>query len=117
MKLKPLVIFLSICSLPFGIMIAVNEIPSNPSHTHHYHPDRCTRHCHDVGCRHFKESYAADPTPSKRMIKAVFDWYVSALHNNPLGMNYGTINLLVFIGLYPLIGCILLWRIVTHYCS
>jgi hypothetical protein len=115
MKLKPIIFFLAVAALPFLIMVAINELPTNPAPTGKYVQDRCTRHCHDVGCQHFKQSYAAAPTNYKRINKAVFDSYVYALHNNPLGLNYGAINLLIFILLYPLIGGILLWRIVKYY--
>ena len=53
------------------------------------------------------------PTVSKKLHKDVFDWYVSTLDNNILGLNYGAINLIIFFGIYPLVGAWLLWRLLN----
>ncbi len=115
--MKKLIVFALICSLPFLVMVAVNEIPDNPEPSHRYIPERCTWHCHNVTCKHWKTDYKAAPTKTKQFHKDVFDWYVESLHNNWLGLDYGAINLLVFFGLYPLLGGWLLWRLLTHIIS
>ena len=48
------------------------------------------------------------------MPKNIFSWYVNSLHDNSLGLNYGAINLLVFILGYPLIGGLLVWNLVRR---
>ena len=113
MNYKKLLIFLLICSTPFLIVIAVNELPNNPKRTSEYVAERCTWQCHNVTCYHWKQSYKKDPSPLKKMHKDVFDWYVTSLHGNPLDLNYGIINILVFLIVYPLFGGILLWNILT----
>jgi hypothetical protein len=113
MKKNKVALFLIICSLPFAIIVAVNELPNNPEPTHKYVEDRCTWYCHDVTCPHWKKSYAQEPTQIKKMHKDIFTGFVNALHNNPLGLNYGAINILVFFLFYPMLGAALLWRLIT----
>lgn len=115
MKRRPRIripLYLLILASPFLVMVAVNEIPNNPKPTGKYVKERCTWHCHDVSCKHWRDDYAVAPTPMKRFHKDVFDWFVKSLHGNALGLNYGAINLLVYIGLYPLIGGLLVWNLI-----
>ena len=95
-------------------MVIVNEYFNLPDRTHKYVEEYCTWYCHDVTCLHWKASYKSKPTKLKKMHKDIFDWYVSSLHNNPLKLNYGIINLLVFIIGYPLVGGLLVWNLVKR---
>lgn len=113
-RLRKLFVFFGICSLPFLIIVAVNEIPNNPDRSHQYTQDRCTWYCHDVTCKHWKDSYKEEPTLTKKVHKDIFSWYVKILHNNVFGFNYGLINLIVFFGVYPLLGSWLLWRLIKR---
>ena len=109
---KRVVLFLLIFISPFLTMIIVNECFDTPERTHKYLKEHCTWYCHDITCPHWKNDYKSQPTPIKKMHKNIFDWYVTNLHNNPLGFNYGIINLLVFIGFYPLFGGLLVWNLI-----
>lgn len=110
---KRLIIFLIIICLPFLSMVIVNECFKTPARTDKYMEAHCTWYCHNVTCPHWKQSYKDNPTRIKKMHKDVFDWYVVSLYNNPLGLNYGVINILVFIIIYPLLGGILVWRLIN----
>lgn len=105
-------IFLGLSSLPFLLVILVNELPIVPDRTSKYLEEHCTWYCHDVTCKHWKDEYAARPTNTKKLHKNIFDWYVNSLHGNSLGLNYGAINILVFIIGYPFVGLLLLWNLV-----
>lgn len=105
-------LLLSIILCPFLIMVIVNECFDTPQRTRKYEKEYCTWYCHDVTCPHWKASYKSNPTKLKKMHRNVFDWYVSSLHNNPLNLNYGAINLFVFIGLYPVFGSLLVWNLI-----
>jgi len=109
---KRLYIFLIIFSSPFLIMGIINECFDTPDRTHKFVEDYCTWYCHDVTCLHWKNDYRQNPSKLKRMHRDIFDWYVTSLHNNGLGLNYGSINLLVFIIGYPVIGALLLWNLI-----
>ena len=109
---KRIRIFFLIISSPFLFMAAINEIPQVPERSHKYVKEYCTWSCHDVTCKHWKDSFKEDNTPVKKMHKEIFDWCVTGLHNNWLGLNYGAINLLVYIIGYPLIGSFLIWNLI-----
>ena len=93
-------------------MIIINEIPKVPERSHKYTNEYCTWYCHDVTCKHWKDSFKEDGTAIKKMHKEIFDWYVKSLHANGLGLNYKDINLLVFIFGYPFIGSLLVWNLI-----
>jgi hypothetical protein len=109
---KRIKIFLVIFSLPFVFMYFVNEILVAPNRTNNYKEDYCTWYCHNVTCLHYKESYKIAPTTFKKSNKQIFDWYVTSLHANKLGLNYRNINLLVFILVYPVLASLLLWNLI-----
>jgi len=93
-------------------MAFINEVPKAPNRTNKYVKQYCTFYCHNVTCNHWKNSYKQNPTTLKKMNKNIFDWYVQSLHNNKLGLNYGSINLLVFLIGYPLLGIFLVWNLI-----
>jgi hypothetical protein len=111
---KRTVLFILIIISPLLTMIIVNECFDTPQRTHEYHKEHCTWYCHDVACPHWADDYRAQPTPAKKIHKDIFDWYVINLLHNPLGLNYGMINLLVFVFFYPLLGSLLVWNLIRN---
>jgi|GEM_PF-2268529 len=111
---KRIIIFLFILASPFLTMVIFNECFDTPKRTHRYVKEYCTWYCHDVTCLHWKSSYKGEPTEIKKMHKDIFDWYINSLHGNPLKINYGAINLLVFLVGYPFIGGLLVWNLIKN---
>jgi len=111
---KRIKLFLIILALPFLTMIIVNECFDTPKRTHQYVKEYCTWYCHDITCPHWKISYKKEPTEIKKIHKDIFDWHITSLHKNPLKLNYGAINLLVFLVGYPVIGGLLVWNLIKN---
>ncbi len=111
---KRIKIFLILITLPFLIMVLVNELTNVPKKTNKYFPEHCTWYCHNITCLHFKTSYKEEFTPYKKMNKDIFDYYVTTLHGNKLGLNYKNINLVLFIIVYPIVGSLLIWNVIRR---
>ena len=111
---KRIVIFICILISPFLTMFIVNECFDTPHRTHKNVEEYCTWYCHDITCTHWKSSYKKEPTQIKKMHKDIFDWYINSLHQNPLKLNYGIINLLVFLVGYPIVGSLLVWNLIKR---
>ena len=111
---KRIKIFLAILLLPLVFMAFINEVPTVPVKSKNYSKRNCTRYCHDVTCLHYKASFKTDPTIYKKNNKAIFDWYLTSLHANKLGLNYRNINLLVFVVGYPFLASLLLWNLIRN---
>lgn len=111
---KRLLLFFCIASLPFLLVVIVNEFLCADFEKHNKASVTCNRICHDVGCIHWGENYKANPSKIKLFHKDVFDFYVRSLKQNALGMNYRFINLLVFILIYPILGSALLWHLIKR---
>lgn len=109
---KRIRIFLLILASPFLFVVAINEIPQVPDRSHKYKAENCTWYCHDITCRHWKDSYKDNPTRLKKMHKDIFAWIVRNLHENPGDVSYREINILVYIMGYPIICGLLVWNLV-----
>ena len=81
------------------VMIIINETAPKPTTV--FQVERCTRYCHNHPCRHVSE---IAPTIQK-LYKANIIW----LKNNPLGVSYKFMNLIVYVLTYPLLIIGLSW--------
>jgi hypothetical protein len=93
------------------IMVVVNEAVNNPSTK--YDAARCTRYCHNVTCEHGNKLYEkhqgswfADFT------KNIYTKNIVWLHNNPFGIGYGAVNLLIYVFAWPLLMALLLGNLI-----
>lgn len=84
-------------------IIIVNE--SSPSPTSQ-RLEVCSRYCHDHGCPHFGQ--AATPTWMLILHDAHIHWF----KNNPFGLSYQHFNLLVYVGIYPVLLLFLWWNLI-----
>lgn len=91
--------------LPFLFMVGINEC--SPSPTHAYDNVDCSRYCHDKGCPH-ASSFREDHPQLSSYYVANIQW----LKNNPLGMSYQAINLLIYVILAPLFMLLLFWGLI-----
>ena len=85
---------------PWGALFATNAAMGRTDPT--WHPDRCTRHCHDHGCAHdpvLPDLLTADRGLYGATIRALFD----AGRLTGLGANegYGLVNLALFCAAWP----------------
>lgn len=89
-----------VASAPWAILYGVDAAMGRPPSS--FSPDRCTRHCHDRGCRH-EPVLPASLTSSQ----GLFGDTVRALHvmgrATGLGPNvgYGVVNIVIFCVLWP----------------
>ncbi len=91
-------------------MIIINEISSSPSST--YSSKECTRICHNSGCKHFYEKLKnVDETSLAITNFSLYKKNIKWLKNNPFGLSYAEMNLLVYVILFPLISILLLIRL------
>jgi len=85
---------------PWGVLFGVDSAMGRPPSS--FHRDRCSRHCHDHGCRH-RPSLPAALTSGE----GLFGDTVRALHvmggATGLGprLGYGAVNILIFCLLWP----------------
>ena len=100
-----LLVIVAICII--ALMTAVNTFA--PVATHSHQTDQCTRYCHDVGCSHF------DQTSSVTSLKTLYAANIHWLRNNPLGISYQQMNLLVYVIGFPTLWAILLLGIIKRF--
>lgn len=87
---------------PWAILVAVNSASPEPERA--FHRDRCTRACHDHGCRH-----APVLPPALTSDQGLFGAAVRALHvaGGATGLGrargYGAANIAIFCVLWPLL--------------
>lgn len=110
---KKVLIFFFLISIPFIIIASVNELVDNHPRTTKYKEAYCTWDCHNTFCKHWVNSNKDEPSKIKKFHKSVFDYYVHILHNNGM-TSYRSINLWVFLVVYPILGSLLLWNIIRR---
>jgi hypothetical protein len=83
--------------LPFVFLVLVNSF--SPVPTFAYRVDKCTRYCHNKGCKHFNDKLSAKKNPTWLSKKAFgfYSWNISALKYNFLGISYRDMNLLLYV--------------------
>jgi len=84
----------------FSVMFFVNHF--SPPPTHGYDPNRCSRYCHDKGCRHVEQRYAG--LKNSFIVKAAGTLYngnIALLGNLP-GLNYKQACILIYLIGFPL---------------
>jgi len=101
--------FFLIC--PFLIMIVVNETANNPSKE--YNSEICTRYCHNVTCEHGNELYEKHQGSwFADFAKRTYTKNIVGLHNNPFGISYKSVNLLIYVFAWPLLMALLLGNLI-----
>lgn len=88
---------LSAAILPWALVVLVNTTMGSP--TEAYHPERCTRACHDRGAPHaplLPESLAGEGGLVDRTVVGLHRLGASS------GLGYGGVNLAVFVVVWPL---------------
>jgi len=108
--MKRFLVFVSLLSLPILIIILVNE--SMPKVSNALHTELCTRACHNSHCSHFAlklkdANYDAIPKRYFSSYQKTMYW----LKHNPFGLSYATMNILVYVVLFPLLFIVLLWKL------
>lgn len=101
---------LFVISIPFLIMVVVNTYYNKP--TAIYNSEICTRVCHNKVCKHF-ETKLKNKTNNSWAVKkfSLYRKNIQWLKNNPLGLNYVQMNILLYVILFPLICFLLLIRL------
>ena len=100
-------IFLVLLIAPPLLMAGVNVF--SPPLSHEFDATYCTRYCHDIQCKHASENEGeaiAEGSLSKAR-KANISW----LRDNPFGLGYEAMNLLVYVVFAPLLILLLIWGI------
>lgn len=109
--MKKFALWLFLVTFPFVLMIAVNETAAPP--TTKNLPDRCSRHCHNVRCTHAEATYRAYAgNPFADTAKKLYTKNIVWLHNNPFGLSYGVINLVIYVFGLPLLMALLLGNLI-----
>lgn len=107
--MKRLLLLLAIVSIPFFIVIIVNETSST---TNTSIKNYCTRACHNKGCTHFNKKRLNKK--QNTFVTKHYNTYknnIIWLKNNPFGLSYVQINLLLYVIVFPIASLYLLWRL------
>ncbi|WP_452602030.1 hypothetical protein [Pontimicrobium sp. MEBiC06410] len=108
--MKRFSLLLAIVSIPFFIVILINETRETPSNS--INREYCTRACHNKGCIHFNELLKNDNQSS--FATRHFDIYkknIAWLKQNPFKFSYAQMNLLLYVIIFPIVSIFLLWRL------
>lgn len=109
--MKKLLIWLFFLICPFLIMFVVNKTTNNP--TTKYIPEKCTRYCHNVTCEHGNKLYKEHQGDwFADFAKSIYTKNIVWLHNNPFGIGYGAVNLLIYVFAWPLLMALLLGNLI-----
>ncbi len=109
--MKKIFIWVGFILAPFLIMFVVNESVNAP--TTKNLKDKCTRYCHNVTCTHGNEIYEKYAgTWFADTAKYLYSKNIIWLHNNPFGLSYRAINLVIYVFGLPLIMALLLGNII-----
>lgn len=94
--------------IPTLSIIGVNEFSRAPSHQ--YEASHCTRACHDKGCKHYRKRVETKAVSGRltKLYVANIRW----LKQNPLGLSYQAMNLLLYVFISPLLILLLIWGLI-----
>ena len=108
--MKRLLKLVLIVCIPFLIMVIINESYNEP--TSKQLSQKCTRSCHNNGCKHFTLKLK-DKTNNSWAVKnfSLYRENIKWLKNNPLGLSYAQMNILVYVVAFPLLCLYLLIRL------
>ena len=108
--------WLMIVMLPFILVIGVNASHNTPSNLQHH--NNCTRYCHNVRCLHFQNAYNKTKQSGGyseilyRFMSKKYSASIQALKTQPMGLSYQQLNLVVFVGIFPVLMSGLLWGLI-----
>lgn len=92
-------------------MILVNQL--SPSPTPFYIKEQCSRYCHDKGCPHFQTN-VKEGNRITLFFHAYHENVIQLLKNNPFGVSYKMMNILVFVIFFPFLILSLLYLNIKH---
>ncbi|MEL6588463.1 MAG: hypothetical protein AAFQ87_24355 [Bacteroidota bacterium] len=95
---------------PVLCIVGVNEFSRTPSHQ--YEASHCTRYCHDKGCKHYRQRVETEVISGNltKLYVANIRW----LKQNPLGLSYQAMNLLLYVFIAPLLILLLIWGLIRE---
>jgi len=99
---RPLAVILLVaaCVAPWGILLGTNALRDDPPRA--WRADRCTRHCHDHGCRHdpvLPDALSGDDGLFGLTIDALYR--AGRLTGLDAATGYGVANLVLFCVVWP----------------
>lgn len=103
------IIFFFILLSPILLISLVNE--SNLPVSNEFSKERCTRYCHNVKCFHFEKKLNSKPSNLNKTIHFLVEKNIDLLKKNPFGLDYKSMNLLVYILLFPTLIFLLLFNL------
>ncbi|MEM7375481.1 MAG: hypothetical protein AAF587_43200 [Bacteroidota bacterium] len=92
-------------------LILVNELSSPVSNQ--FKETMCTRYCHTIRCQHFIETKSQSSVVVK--LTEAYASNIRWLMDNPIGLRYKEMNLLVYLILVPIMLFVLLWGVFRDY--
>lgn len=92
---------LLIIVIPILLMILINE--SSEKNTHKFLKEKCTRHCHNISCKHHNTTGFKNYLYQKNIL---------LLKQNNLGLSYKQVNILVYVIGFPLIILLLFFNLI-----
>ncbi|BDD05698.1 hypothetical protein [Aureibacter tunicatorum] len=101
-------VILILLACVFSVLILVNEIAAPQISA--FEESKCTRYCHNVVCKHQLIKHG-DAEHGNLFWKVMFSLYrknILMLRENPLGLTYEQMNLLVYVIIVPAIALLLL---------
>jgi len=102
--MKNLVIIVGLILFSLAVIITVNE--TSPLPTRELSQKNCTRHCHDKGCIHYQEEEVSP------FLLSVYKQNIYWLKQNPFGLSYKEMNLLLYVIIAPFLIIVLLWGLI-----
>lgn len=96
--MKALLFLFSLLLLLLAITYIINLTGIKP--TNEYLSDQCTRYCHNSHCPHFEQKVEAKNSLALK-IQPAYQTAIRALKQNPMGLSYTAINLLIFVVGFP----------------
>lgn len=86
-------------------MWLVNSLSAAPTSEHV--AEYCTRSCHNKGCVHFAEKYGYGK--QNAMLPQIYAMNIKWLRDNPLGLSYYEMNLLIYVIIWPILVAMLIY--------
>lgn len=92
------------------VMVAVNEFCGKSDAD--YYPMSCSRYCHNNPCTHFQNRLNRENALFVDAYQIAYGENIQWLKDNPLGLSYRDMNILIYVILYPIMVLVLVWGII-----
>ena len=99
-------LIIGVCTVPLLIMVIVNwnRVPSSELNI-----VKCTRYCHNNVCEHFVRDQ--NENRISPVIVNAYTQNINWLKDNPFGLSYQHINLVLYVLIGPLLILLLFWGV------